>query len=152
MRIILPLGVLCIMLAGCMSIPPGVHVVTTDQPQSICLAYTNCYDPLTRTIVLVPGGSTVKTEAHELCHAHQQEEVISETGHDVSIDEHEWYATREAQAYAVAIAGEPRPADWVLSRDNELEDFAESCARYLVYGTIKDAPQREAFFTQRDFR
>jgi hypothetical protein len=132
---------------GCIQVPPGTTVLVTDSPEALCEVRVNCYHAPTRTIVILPGQS-LRVLAHEGCHAHQHWSVLEE-GETASIDLHEWYDTAEAREYA-AIATAPRPTDWRLSADTLLEDFAESCARFMTQ--MSNESGREAFFAERDFR
>jgi hypothetical protein len=163
---------------GCMSVPSDLHVfVSTNgcNSQAECPwqdgTTHNYYDANLHEIVVAPEQS-LKTWAHEACHAHQQMTVIAETGQDVSPvlqpgsnthlpDLHEWLTTREAQDYAVAVATDG-PPQWGTHGIALLEDFAEACGRYLVPHTympglemevsFEISPARSAFFAARDFK
>ena len=146
---IIGLSLLLLSLAavGCIRVPPGTTVLVTDAPEAYCEARVNCYHAPTRTIVLVPGQS-LRVFAHEGCHAHQHWSILDE-GKTASVDLHEWYDTAEAREYADAATA-LRPTDWRLSADTLIEDFAESCARYMT--GMENEPGRVSFFERRDFR
>lgn len=137
---------------GCMSVPAGTTILVTDNPEVLCNQRVNCYHAPSRTIVMVPGQS-LKTLAHEGCHAHQHQTVLEELGREPRADLTDWYKTSEAAAYAAVVEASPRPDDWKLSADNLLEDFAEACGRFMAQDPGKPGePQRDAFFAERDFR
>lgn len=137
---------------ACMSVPPGTTILVTDSPEALCNQRVNCYHAPSRTIVLVPGQS-LKTLAHEGCHAHQHATVLDELGREPRTDLTDWYETSEAEAYAAVVEAAPRPADWRMSADNLLEDFAEACGRYMAQDPRwPGEPSRDAFFEARDFR
>lgn len=149
-RLLLVLPLLA--LAGCMRVPPGTHMVVTDNPTPLCGHYENCYLTDSATIVLV-SGQPLKVAAHEACHAHQDEEVREELGIRPSIDLHEWYQTHEAAAYEAAVAGHPHPY-WaaLVNEDTLLERFAEACGRYLARDPrYPSDPVDDAFFEEEGF-
>lgn len=124
---------------ACMGVLPGIHVFVSTNgctSEGMCpfggQHPANFYWESTREVVLAPNQS-LKILAHELCHAHQHWEVISETGRDLADPGLvKWYDTREARAFnEVAVAAQPRP--WAyLSADTNLEDAATTCAMWLV--------------------
>lgn len=135
MKLTIALLLLALAAVGCMRVPPGTRLVITDHPEPYCAGRNeNCYLVASTTLVVVTGQPT-KVIMHELCHAHQDEEVREELGIVPSIDLHEWYQTKEAARYATVIAGQPHP-DWGYLLDAEtqslLERFAEACGRYLA--------------------
>jgi hypothetical protein len=156
-RLIVPLAMIGILFTGCMSVPSGVHLYVTDTgctSQGFCpwadgQVHDFYYAP-TREIVVAPGQS-IKVEAHELCHAHQQETIIEETGHEPrGLTLQDWLDTSEGRAYAAVVEANVRPASWRLSLDNTVEDFAEACARYLTHWADQD-PARDQFFESEGF-
>ena len=149
-----------VLAASCMSLPPGTHVFVSDDgctSNGVCPWEAghacNFYYAPTREVVVGPGQSC-RPLMHELCHAHQHQTILSETGREPSdLTLVEWNDTAEAAAYASAIAGHPHPADWRLSRDTLLEDFAEACGRYLARDPrYPSDPLRDQFFSDRNFR
>jgi hypothetical protein len=151
---------LSVLSASCMALPRGVRVFVSDRgctSDGVCPLGNghpcNFYYPPTREIVIEPGQSC-HVVAHELCHAHQHQVILDETGREPSdLTLKEWYDTAEAAAYQRAIAGHPRPEDWHMSADTLLEDFAEACGRYLVRDPdYPGDPSRDRFFGERDFR
>jgi hypothetical protein len=150
--------VLALATVGCMSTPAGLHVYESKvgcTSDGECPwedgAKHNFYLARLHEIVIVPG-QPFKVIAHEACHAHQQQEVIDETGHDVSRTLVEWLDTDEAFSYnAVVIAAGPAP--WGDSGIRVLEDFAEACGRYLANDDRwPQEPQRAAWFAARGFK
>ena len=140
--------VLVLTTAGCIKVPEGISIVVTDEPEALCGQYVNCYHAPTRTIVVLPGQSA-KLLAHELCHAHQHQTILDETGIEPSLDLREWYGTSEAGAYMAVREAAPVPTEWRLSADTALEDFAEGCGRFLTGSDME--PARAAFFAARGF-
>jgi len=156
--LVVPLVAAGLAAVGCMSVPQGVHIYVSD---SGCTSDGYCpwpdgaphdfYYAPTRELV-VSGGQSVKVDAHELCHAHQHETILEETGREpVGLTLTEGLLTDEAAAYRVVAEANPRPASWTLSKDNLIEDFAEACGRYLTGWRDQD-PARDAFFAARGFR
>jgi hypothetical protein len=151
-RLLVALFLLAFGTVGCIRVPKGLNVVVTDNPEPYCLQRSNCYVVATRTIVLVPNQS-IKTAAHELCHAAQHETVLRELGREPRGDLVDWYDTDEAREYAAAVGDAPVPADWELSAPTLLERFAEHCARYMVNDSRwASDPVRDTFFSERAFR
>lgn len=158
------LGLFAIATVGCMSVPHGVHLYTS---LSGCTSTGVCpwtdgkvhayYFAPTRELVVppmdaLPPATALKIEAHELCHSHQHETILEETSaepRDLTL--HEWISTSEGIAYQAVVEAHPRPAEWNLSIDNTLEDFAEACARYLT-DYQQQEPARDQFFAERGFK
>lgn len=148
-----------VIATGCMSIPLGLHIhVTADG----CATDGTCTPPGTshnyyraslREIVIRPN-QPFKMLAHEACHAHQQQQVIDETGHDIADDSlAEWESTREARDYKALVADTPIPAEWWLSTPTLVERFAEACGRYFAQDPAYPSdPMTDAFFDVRGFR
>lgn len=134
--------------SACMSVPTGLHVVVTDTPEDYCSAHNNCYRSDLRAIIVAPNQSR-KLWAHEACHAHQHQTILDETGIEPTGDLHEWLDTSEGIEYAqvVAIAGPTQWGDW----NTPLENFAESCGRYLTDWPGQES-QRAAWFAARDYK
>lgn len=113
----------------------------------------NFYDVNTRTLH-VRADQPLKVAAHELCHAHQQQEVLDELGIPVSVDEREWYQTREARDFQALVAEFP-PPEWhaIAGENTGLEVFAEACGRYLVQDPAYPSfPPYDRYFESRNFR
>ena len=153
---------LCVSLlgAGCMQLPPGTHIFVSDDgctSDGFCVRLDghlcNFYYAPTREVVVAPGQSC-RLLMHELCHAHQHQTILNETGREPSdLTLYEWDDTAEAAAYASVVAGHPRPDDWRISRDTLLEDFAEACGRYMARDPrYPSEPNRDQFFSDRNFR
>ena len=149
-----------ILSASCMTLPRGVRVFVSDRgctSDGVCPFGDghpcNFYFPPTREIVIKPGQSC-HVVAHELCHAHQHQVILDETGREpADLSLKEWYDTAEAAAYQGAVAAHPRPDDWRMSADTLLEDFAEACGRFLVRDPdYPGEPNRDQFFRDRNFR
>lgn len=156
------LGVIAIAGVGCMSVPKGLHLHATysgcTSGGEFCLPQGggNFYYWPTHEIVVVPNAS-IKVVAHELCHSHQEQTIIEYYGRQpLTLDMTEWADTDEGQKWAVVEATSP-PVDWTLSKNNILERFAESCARYLVRelpgmaSQFPSEPMRDEYFAARDF-
>ena len=158
MKILLAIMLLGLASVGCMSLPAGVSVRVTDDgcnSQGVCPwggdDPRNWYDAGTREIILAPGQS-LKVLAHEGCHAHQHQVILTEAG-EPRPNSHgwfellEWLDTTEGIEYAAAIVGLPP----LQAHGNILlEDFAEACGRYMT-GKELDAT-RTAFFEERGFK
>ncbi len=141
--------------AACMAVPPHLRVIVRSNTVPYCLREVNCYlVPPQNTIVLVPG-QPLKVAFHEACHAHQAWEVEHELGIPASVDEHEWYLTREARDYGALVAqvGEgPNPPAWA-DPQSLLEDFSESCGRFLAHDpNYPTNPAKDKFFESRGYR
>lgn len=141
-----------LLFVGCMRVPEGLTIVETKDPASLCVFHVNCYRPDLRMIVLVPG-QTSKTVFHEACHAHQHQTIMDERGDDaqVTIDLREWLTTDEASSYA-RVVKRAGPAPWSATLPGLIQDFAESCGRYLAQDAdFPNEPNRNAWFEERNF-
>jgi len=132
MKLLAPaLSMAAVLLAGCMSLPDGVHVHRTDTG---CTSTNVCpfgkhsanyyYAPLREVVVHTQAGSIVVL--HELCHAHQHAVILEELGQEPTLDLREWYDTSEGQDWEGRF---PVGTVWTWG-PTPLEDFANSCALY----------------------
>lgn len=130
------LAPLAVLLVGCLSVPAGMSVHVSEHgclPTGGCpfggRAPANFYWPPDQTVVLAPAVGPL-TAMHEVCHAHQHERIIA-AGLEASVDLHEWYSTAEGGSFVQTFASKPHPWAW-LSSETALEDFAYTCALYIV--------------------
>jgi hypothetical protein len=138
-------------LTGCLALPEGLTIHVSENgclPDGTCpyggKAPATFYWAPTRTIVAAPnqGKSTL---AHEACHAHQHEMILEDLGHEPSnVDLRDWYETAEGKSFvettgwkSTSVSGQP--PTWTgshpwsyLSNANPIEDFANTCSRFLV--------------------
>lgn len=116
-----------------LSLPSGIVLFETETgclPSGECprgAGPANYYDPATRTVVLFVG-QRASTRQHEYCHAHQHAVVLAELGREPTRDLREWAGTAEGRLWTAL----PETAPWVMSAPTALEDFAETCGRYLT--------------------
>lgn len=123
-------------------VPAGLRLVETDDRAALCHYDVNCYNAEERAIVVSPGSS-LQVIAHEACHAHQHQTVLTETGREPTLDLREWADTREARSYDVP----PLAYSYHEGGDSKLEDFAEACAQYLTGYPAQD-PARQTWFAE----
>jgi len=136
------------LLSGCISVPEGFHVHISETG---CTSDGTCpfggegpanfyWAPL-REIVLIPNQGH-RTIAHEVCHAHQHQTILNETGQEPGIGLRAWHTTSEGISFHELAAQYPHPWPWISQEDIVLEDFANTCSLWLT--APRELKQRSA--------